>query len=112
MAGWWCFVPPKDGCGKAKKLAEKALSIDNSLAEAHSSIGFSLLWHDFDFLGAERELHHALDLNRENATVVEWHAVLLGMMGRFDESIAEILDAVRLDPLSALITMLAGMLYF
>lgn len=111
-AGWWCFVSPRDGCGKAKVIAEKALSIDNSVGEAHSSMAWSLLFYEFDFLSAGREFRHALDLNPENATVVEWYAVWLGMAGHFDECIAQILRAVRLDPLSVIISTVAGMLLF
>jgi tetratricopeptide (TPR) repeat protein len=111
-AGWWCFVSPEEGCGKAKMLARKALDRDNSLSEAHSSLGWALLFYDVDFLGAEREFRLALELNSENAAAAEWYAVCLGMMGRFDQSIAEVLRAVRLDPLSAIITTVAGMMFF
>lgn len=112
IAGWWCFVSPEEGCGMAKALAQKALSIDNSLSEAHCSLAWSLLFYDFDFLNAEREFRLALSLHPENTTAVEWHAVFLGIVGRFDQSIAEILGAVRLDPLSAIIVTVAGMLFF
>jgi tetratricopeptide (TPR) repeat protein len=105
-------VSPKEGCGKAKKLAETALSIDQSLSEGHSSLGFSLLFYDFDFIGAEREFLRSLDLNPENATAAEWYASWLGMVGRFDQCIPEILRAVRLDPLSPIISTLAGNLLF
>lgn len=111
-AGWWCFVSPEEGCGKAQKLAKKALAIDQSLSEAHSSLGFSLLFYDFDFLGAEQEFRLALDLNPENATAAEWHASWLGMVGRFDQCVSEILHAVRLDPLSPIIATIAGNLLF
>jgi len=112
IAGWWCFVSPQEGCGKAKAAALKALAVDNSLSEAHSSLGWSLLHYDFDFKGAEREFRRGLELNPLNTTAVEWFAVCLGIMGRFDESIAEILRAVRLDPLSPIIATVAGMLLF
>jgi TolB-like protein/Tfp pilus assembly protein PilF/predicted Ser/Thr protein kinase len=111
-AGWWCFVSPEEGCGKAKKLAEKALAMDQSLSEAHSSLGFSLLFYDFDFSGAEREFRLAMDLNPKNATAAEWYASWLGMVGRFDQCIPEILRAVRLDPLSPIIATIAANLLF
>lgn len=112
IAGWWCFVPPEEGCGRAKALALKALAVDSSLSEAHSSLGWSLLHYDFDFRGAEREFRRGLELNPLNTTAAEWFAVCLGVMGRFDESIAEISRAVRLDPLSPIIATVAGMLFF
>lgn len=112
IAGWWGYVAPEDGCGKAKSLALKAITIDDFLAEAHSSLAWSLLHYDFDFLGAEQESHRAVLLDSNSAIAAEWYAVSLGTLGRFDESIAEILRAVRLDPLSSIITTVAGMLLF
>ena len=111
-AGWWCFVSPEEGCGKAKKLAEKALVIDQSLSEAHSSLGFSLLFYDFDFASAEQEFRLAMDLNPKNATAVEWYACWLGMVGRFDQCIPQILHAIRLDPLSPIIATIAANFLF
>ncbi len=111
LAGWWGFVSPEEGSGKGKALALKALELDDSLSEAHCSLGLSLLHYDLDFLGADREFRFALRLNPENVTAAEWYAVSLGVMGRFNESIAEILRAVRLDPSSAILTTVAGMLF-
>ena len=110
IAGWWGFVSPEEGCGKAKQLAQKALAMDEALPEAHHSLGWALLHYDFDFLGAERELRRAALDNPTNATNVEGYAVILGVLGRFDESITEIKRAARLDPLSAIIATVVCML--
>jgi eukaryotic-like serine/threonine-protein kinase len=112
IAGFYGFVSPEEGCGKGKILAKKVLAMDNSLSEAHASLGWALFFYDFDFLGAEREFRLAVELNPENATVLEWYAVCLGALGCFDQCIAEVLRAVRLDPLSATISTVAGMLFF
>lgn len=112
ISGLWWFVSPEEGCGRAKLLARKAIEIDNSLSEAHSSLGFSLLFYDFDFLGAEREFRRALELNSQNATALGWYATCLGTIGRFDQSIGEIMRAVRLDPLSPIIATVAGMVTY
>jgi tetratricopeptide (TPR) repeat protein len=111
IAGWYGLVSPEEGCGKGKALAKKALAIDSSLSEAHCSLAWGLLFYDFDFLSAEREFSLAVQRNPQNATAAEWYAICLGMIGRFDHSIAEVLRAVRLDPLSAIISSVAGMLY-
>src|SRR4029077_760995 len=47
LSGWWGFASPEDGCGRAKRAALKALEIDESLAEAHTSLGFAILHYDF-----------------------------------------------------------------
>ena len=112
IAGFYCFVPPEEGCGKGSILAKKALTMDASLSESHASLGWALLFYDFDFLGAEREFRLALELNPENATVVTWYATCLGCMGRFDQSISGALRAVRLDPLSATVSTVAGMVFY
>ncbi|MGH9544344.1 MAG: winged helix-turn-helix domain-containing protein [Terriglobales bacterium] len=111
IAGWYNLVSPEEGTGKGKALAQKALAIDDSPSEAHCSLAWALLFYDFDFLSAEREFSVAVEHNPQNATAAEWHAVCLAMVGRFDQSLAEILRAVRLDPLSAIIPSVAGMLY-
>jgi tetratricopeptide (TPR) repeat protein len=112
IAGWWCFVPPEEGCGKGKFAALQALAKDDSQSEAHASLGWSLLFYDCDLLGAEREFRRAIELNTQNASAVEWYACCLMMMGRADESMREIMRAVRVDPLSPIIVTVAGMLAY
>ena len=112
ILGWWGFVPPDQGCGRAKAAALKALEIDDTLADAHASLGFSLLHYDFAFLAAEREFQRALELNPRNPTAVQWHAACLTTMARPDEAVNEILRAVQLDPLSLVIHWTAGALLY
>src|SRR6266436_1598116 len=51
--GFWSFVAPDEGCGKAKGIAQKALEMDRSLAEAHASLAFPTIFYDYDFVTAE-----------------------------------------------------------
>jgi TolB-like protein len=98
--GFWGFVPPENGCGKAKTLALRALEIDDRLAEAHASLGFALLNYDWDFLAAEESFQRAIQLNSRYATGHQWYGHCLCCMGRLDEGLAELEQALRLDPLS------------
>jgi TolB-like protein/class 3 adenylate cyclase/Tfp pilus assembly protein PilF len=92
-------VPSKDSLPQAKTAAQKALAIDDSLAEAHASLSFSLVWFDWDWAAAERESQRAITLNPNSAMAHFSHAHLLSDLGRHDEAVADAMRAVELDPL-------------
>jgi TolB-like protein/Tfp pilus assembly protein PilF len=105
-------VAPADGCGKAKTLALKALALDSSLAEAHTSLAWATAWYDFDFGTAEREFERSLELDPRYATGHEFFGWVLAMTGRFEEGYTEIKRATRLDPLSSPIRFAMGCAYW
>jgi DNA-binding winged helix-turn-helix (wHTH) protein/TolB-like protein/Tfp pilus assembly protein PilF len=84
---------------KAKTLAEKAISIDDNLADPHATLGLieSTNW---DWAHGEKEYQRALALNPNYATAHHWHAWSLMGIGRRDESVREMERALELDPLS------------
>ncbi len=90
---------PKATMPKAKEAAEKALELNNDLAQAHSALGNVLYRYDFDFEGAEREFKRALELDPEYGIAHMWYAELLNSLGRHDEAIMEIKRALEIDPL-------------
>ena len=92
-------VPSRDSLPQAKAAAQKALAIDDSLAEAHASLSFSLVWFDWDWAAAERESKRAIVLNPNSAMAHFSHAHVLSDLGRHDEAVAEGMRAVELDPL-------------
>jgi TolB-like protein len=109
----WGFVSPDEGCGKAKVLAEKALEIDHSSADAHASLAFASMWYDYDFSTAEREFKRSIELDSRYATAHEWYGIYLGfVIGRFEEAYTEFQRALRLDPLSSIITCMLGYAYY
>jgi serine/threonine protein kinase/Tfp pilus assembly protein PilF len=87
----------------AKQAALRALEIDNTLAEAHVSLGLVKERWDWDFAEAEAEYRRAIELNPDYATAHHRYGVFLTAMGRFDEAIAEFERARALDPLSLII---------
>src|SRR5207249_8649098 len=103
VLGWWGFVSPDEGCGKAKGLAQKALEIVHSLAEAHASLAFATMFYDYDFSAAEREFERSIELNPRYATAYQWFGLSLAMTGRYEEGFTELKRAIRLDPHSAII---------
>jgi serine/threonine protein kinase/tetratricopeptide (TPR) repeat protein len=106
IADVWCnladdWVAPDDAYPRAKAAAERALQRDPELAEAITSIGKVLCWHEWSFADAERQLHRAVTLSPNYA---EAHYVLgtaLPLVGRLDDAIVAIRRALTLDPLSA-----------
>ncbi len=107
------LLSPKEAMPKAKEAAEKALEIDDTLAEAHSSLGNSYVQYDWDWPAAERELKRAIELKPNYAMAHAWFAWYLVSMGRDNGSIAESERARDLDPLSLEVNMLLGQdLYF
>jgi tetratricopeptide (TPR) repeat protein len=112
VTGWFGYSPPSETFPRAKAAAHRALEIDDSLGEAHASLGFAAMSFDWDWPTAEREFKRAIDLNPAYATAYEWYAVLLFAMGRFDEGIMEALRARKLDPLSLIINAVVGVAYY
>ena len=114
----WCYnqlgffgMTPEEVGAKAREYAEKALSLDDSLAEAHHAIGRALRNFDWDFPGAEREFERAIELNPSFA-----EAYCAGAMGflfdrRFDEAVAKVRYALELEPLSWDIASYAGTVF-
>ena len=106
IADVWCnladdWVAPDDAYPRAKAAAERALQREPELAEAITSVGKVLCWHEWNFAGAERELERAVRLSPNYA---EAHYVLgtaLPLVGRLSEAIEAIRRALVLDPLSA-----------
>jgi TolB-like protein/DNA-binding winged helix-turn-helix (wHTH) protein/tetratricopeptide (TPR) repeat protein len=88
---------------KAKEAALTALHLDESLAEAHTSLAFVEMHYDWNFAEAEREFRRAIDLNPNYATAHQWYALDLVALGRLDEAVSEIKRARQVDPLSLII---------
>jgi len=98
---------------RAKETALTALHLDDSLADAHTSLAFVEMHYEWKFREAEREFKRAIDLDPNYSTAHQWYAFDLVAMGRLDEAVAEIKRARQTDPLSAIVnTDLAEMLYF
>jgi tetratricopeptide (TPR) repeat protein len=101
-ADW--YFPATEVMPKAKAAAEKALQLDDSSAEAHTSLSFINWQYDFDWAGGEREARRAIELDPNYAFAHDEYGFLLTWEGRFDEAVAELRRASELDPLSAGIT--------
>jgi TolB-like protein/Tfp pilus assembly protein PilF len=104
---------PQEFYPKAKAAARKALALDETLAEAHTSLAQALFAYDWNFAESNREFQRAIELNANYATAHHWYAnSSLLAMGRFAEAIAEGKRAQELDPLSLIINADLGADYF
>ena len=102
-------VPPRESFPLAKEAAERALSFDNTLAEAHTSLAFVKEAFEWDFAGAQIEYRRAIDMDPDYATARQRYGMFLAMMGRFDEGLAELMRARQLDPTSLIINADIGL---
>ncbi len=98
------FVPPREAMPKAKEAAEKAVALDDSLAEAHAALAIVKTFYDWDWAGGEKEFKRAIELNPNFAHAHHQYAWLLAYIGREDEAEAEFRRGIQVDPLSPLIT--------
>lgn len=98
--------------GKSTEASEaftQALELDQTLGEAHASLGFYRFLYQWDWQGAENEFQQAIDLKPSYAEAHHWYAIYLANMGRHDEALREALRARELDPLSLLMNMTPGL---
>jgi len=112
LQGFYEFMHPQEVYPKAKESALKALQLDESSVEAHTSLAFTQMLYDWDWETAEREFLMALSLNPGYATAHHWYAEFLMALGRFEEGIIESRKAQQFDPLGLIISTLLGMAYF
>jgi len=107
------FAPQSELMPKARAAALRALQIDDSLAEGHTSLALITETYDWDWQTAEKEYRRAIELNPNYATAHHWYAEYLSFQGRFDEAFRESERARQLDPLSLIIAADNGaILYF
>ncbi|MEA2874421.1 MAG: hypothetical protein QOH67_4411 [Hyphomicrobiales bacterium] len=105
MGDWeYGVLPPAEAFPKAKAAATKALKLDNTLGEAHTSLAFVLDLFDWDWAAAEREYRRAVELSPSYATAHQWYSWHLILLGRNSEVITEMRKAESLDPLSLIIS--------
>ena len=105
-------VAVHDGFGRAKDYARKALELDDSLAEAHASLAWSLFIYDWDWDAAAAEFRRSIELDPQYATARQWYGFLLASQGKFEEALIEAHSAQELDPASISIRRSLGYTYF
>lgn len=109
LLGEFGYAQPAEVMPRAKSAALRALELDSTLAEAHTSLALIRSLYDWEWHESETHYRRALELNPGYAQAHHWYAVdFLVLLARFDEAVIEILHARRLDPLSPGVNESAG----
>src|SRR5713226_9376376 len=106
------YMAPGEAWPRAKAAAMLAVGFEDSLAEAHTSLGLVKANYDWDWGGAENEFQRAIALDPNSAAAHHWDGSFLAKMGRKDEALREIQRARELDPVSLLISTTLGWDYY
>lgn len=101
-------IPSSEAYPRAKRAAERALEIDDSLGEAYTILMFATLLYDWNWSEAERLARRALELSPNYYFSHECYSNLLSAQGRFDEGITEMKHAEELDPLAPRTKLMTG----
>jgi DNA-binding winged helix-turn-helix (wHTH) protein/TolB-like protein/Flp pilus assembly protein TadD len=96
----------------AKATALKALQLDDSLAEAHASLGMVYFYYEWNWPEAAKEFKRAIALNPNYALAHSWYALNLVAMGRYDEALDQVRRAQALDPISLEINTVVGRIFY
>jgi eukaryotic-like serine/threonine-protein kinase len=107
----WQFAEPAEMYPIAVDAARRALELDESLAEAHASLGFVKMNWEWDWDGVLHELRRAIELNPNNETAHRWLSAFLAGIGRIDEAMPIAERALLLDPISVLPLMNLGIIH-
>ena len=108
---FYSVMPPAEAYPRAKAAAMKALQIDGSLAEAHTSLAHVLWNYDWDWNGADREHKRALELNPNYGPGHHRYGWFLCVMGRHEDAMRELRRAVEIDPLSIVMNATGGLAF-
>lgn len=108
----YSLMPASEAYPRAIAAAQRAIALDDSLAEAHNSLAFADFYWSWDAVGAEREFRRSLELDPRSALAHHWYATFLMVLGRAPESLTEIEKARTLDPRSPAILADKGLILF
>ena len=111
MSGYG-VVLPKDVMPKARAAAQRAVALDDKLAEAHVSLAVIAQNYDWDWATAQKEYRRSIELDPNYATAHHWYAECLALLGRFNQAFAEIARARQLDPLSLIMDADNGAIFY
>jgi tetratricopeptide (TPR) repeat protein len=106
LAGDWQYgvLPPSEAYPKAKAAAIKAITLNNTLGEAHISLAWCLDGFDWDWQAGGREFTRGIELSPGYATGHHWYGWHLAALGQHSDAVAELKKAENLDPLSLIIS--------
>jgi TolB-like protein/Flp pilus assembly protein TadD len=102
---------PIEALANARSHLQRALDLDQTLAEAHCTLGLIKSWYDLDWSGAEREFQTALQLDPSQITALIYQSLYLSVVGRHQEAVQSVRHAREIEPLSATVNLYLGHAY-
>ena len=96
-------IPPVEGYARVREMTLKALQLDDTIAEAHTLLGGTYAWSDWNWDRAELEYRGAVKLAPQSVIAHQYYASFLGALGRQIDAEAQMREAIRLDPLDSLL---------
>jgi TolB-like protein len=102
------MLKPFEALNKARSCLQRAMELDDTMAEAHCTSALIKIWYDFDWAGAEREFKVAIRLDPGQVTALLWQSLYLSAMGRNREAIASVQRARDSEPLSPVVNIYVG----
>jgi serine/threonine protein kinase/tetratricopeptide (TPR) repeat protein len=112
MLGTYGAMAPVAAFPLARDAANKALVLDNNLAEGHAALAYAAFRGNWNWEEAEKEFKQAISLNDNYASTHQWYANLLASQGRFDEAITQTRRTQELDKTSLIINSHFGLVYY
>ena len=112
ILGAYQIIHPAEAKANAWPAIEKALELDDTLAEAHFSKAWVAIWFSNDIAGGEPDFLRSLELNPKSPMTHVYYGCLLAMLCRQEEAIRHAEEALRLDPLSVFIHSIAGLVHY
>jgi TolB-like protein len=112
ILAWWGWWPMSDGYTRAKKFVSQALKIDKNLAEAHATLGDLLIWSDWKWEDARKELKLATELNPNYSTAHQYYSEFFDIIRSNDEARIQINLALELDPFSLPLNVTSALYYY
>ena len=112
VLGSFAFRAPQETFPRARAAAQRATEIDENLVEAHVTLAMVAAFFDFDRARADREFRRCLSINPGYAVAHQWHGIYLCLTEDFEQGLAELHEAQRLEPLSPMINVQLGVGYY
>ncbi len=112
LLAWYRYLAPRDAFPRATVAAMRALELDELLPEAHTSRGAVRFYYDWDWNGADRSLHRALELDPTHAAALHTSGELLASRGRLDAALVQAKRAQKAEPLALNVNAGVGWIYY
>ena len=112
LLGSYGVEPAEQAYPSAKSAALKAVRLDDSLSEAHTSLAMISFYYEWNWRDAEHEFRRSIELNSQYAIAHTWYAISLAALGRNEEAVEQVQQAQALDPLSLIINTEVGRVFY